>query len=107
MKDSSNSLLEQLEAAFSRIRDQIELNEVMVEGELAIIKEYARPGVVFAPIADEGADDLIEALRNHQSAEWQEVHSTIEMALVRGRAEGASHAMNEIASAVQKWWSSR
>ena len=103
MSDLPASFLDAIDSAFSVIRDQIELNEVMVEGELAIIKEGRHPEAVLAPASDEGTDDLIDALRNHAAVEWQEVHSTIEMALIRGRAEGASWAMSMVAERIGEW----
>ena len=103
MSDLPASFLDAIDSALSLIRDQIELNEVMVEGELSIIKEGRRPEAALAVSSDEGADDLIDALRNHGAVEWQEVHSTIEMALVRGRAEGASWAMSIIAERIGEW----
>jgi hypothetical protein len=97
------TFLDAMDSAFTTIRDQIELNEVMVEGELSIIREGKHPDAVSTPVGDEGADDLINALRDHAAVEWQEIHSTIEMALVRGRAEGAAWAMSAIASGISDW----
>ncbi|WAC19037.1 hypothetical protein OVA24_17560 [Luteolibacter sp. SL250] len=107
MKDHSTSLLLELESAFSKVRDLIELNEALVEGEVATIKECTRGDAIFTDPSGEGSIDLIDALRNQRSVEWEDVTSTIEMALIRGRAEGASSAVWEISVAVQNWWSAR
>ncbi len=103
MNTLPNSFLDAIDSAFTQIRDQIELNEGMVEGELAIIRNGQGSNVAPPLACEEGVDDLIEALRNHAAVEWQEIRSTIEMALVRGRAEGAAWAMSTIAGGISEW----
>jgi hypothetical protein len=107
MKDDAISLMEHLVKTFRRVEDEIRLKQGVTDGLVSLAREERSPADLLEDriLAGEiDPDKLVqEARKALATVPEHQATAMVQIALEKGRQEGAKWAVEEIIAAVMEW----